>query len=242
MASAGKGLSRTGWALLLLSLLSLNACWLSARRHAGFRKASLYALDSLAYLAEETRSYHAQMAQMLFHADGQPIDTFTLTDPDGVRCTFGAWVRACHPELLSGMPASGMPPGLKETGGAAEDADGGKAPFVVVFRYTELHCMTCTERQIELMKEVRQAYPGLACVILTTYTYEAFLWQFVRMNQIDMPVYQIPSSALYGDAGVPFFFVLDASMRIQHLFVPDKAHEDWTTEYLTALGKRLPLR
>ena len=177
---------------------------------------------------------HSAPRTVPVQVDGQPLDTFLMTGTDGRRWLSPEWVRECHPGLMPGRDV--QPAGrMSSSGGPAE-------PFLVVFRYTELHCMTCTERQIELMKAVMQQYPALPCVIFTSYSYEAYLWQFVRMNQIDIPVYQIPLDALYGDAGVPFFFVLDASMRLHHLFVPDKSHEDWTTEYLTALGRSAALR
>ena len=90
-----------GIATALLLALAGNFVWLSEKRHAGFREASWRALDSLAYQATELKNYQKQSMQMLFHVDGQPIDTFTLADTQGNRYTLAEWMQRFWSELVS---------------------------------------------------------------------------------------------------------------------------------------------
>ncbi|MBR3286568.1 MAG: hypothetical protein IKI72_01955 [Bacteroidales bacterium] len=224
----GRRMGRTmGIAAALLLALAGNFVWLSEKRHAVFREASWRALDSLAYQATELKTYQTQSMQMLFHVDGQSIDTFTLADTQGNRYTLAEWIQRFCPELASEDMSPVVPPAGKNR----------REPSVLVFRYTELDCMTCTERQIALMQQACRQYPGFKCVIFTTYAHEALLWQFVRMNQLDIPIFQVPADAVFGGVGVPFYFVMDASLRYRHVFVPNKSFEELAVDYLTALAK-----
>ena len=243
-------MSRTaGIAAALLVALAGNFVWLSEKRHAGFREASWRALDSLAFQASELKTYQAQSMQMLFHVDGQPVDTFTLSDTQGNRYTLPEWLRQFCPELLYGanpdtpdLPPDTPPTQPPDTSPDLPDDTAPavmthREPFVLVFRYTELDCMTCTERQIALMQQIRRQYPGFRCVLFATYAHEALLWQFARMNQLEIPVFQVPADAVYGDVGVPFYFVLDRTLSYRHVFVPNKSFETLAVDYLTTLAR-----
>lgn len=206
------------FALILALCLILNFMWLSEHRYRTRYAAWYVSHDSLQIEHEDAKQYHEQTVQLQFHYENRPITDFLMTDRSvkDTATTFYEWAST----YLSAL---------------SDTLKGEEMPRILAFRYTELHCNTCTDRQIALLDQVRKRYPHTPCVIFTTYAYEAHFEQFKRMNQLQIPAFNVPQEALLGGVGVPFFFVLDGQMCYKNLFLPDKAHEAWTVDYLSAL-------
>ena len=197
------------WALGFLLIWETNVIVWTTHGERQQRTFHRLLTDSLAYTLRYMEDYRMQSDQMVFYYENAPVTDCILEGKDGKTLGLKSWM----------------------------DSAGDTA--WIVFRYTELHCATCMEQQIALIRQVREQHPEGRFLIMTSYHYRDYFIQFLRTNQLtDMAVYRVPEEDLLGNAGVPFFFVLDRDMRYKNLFVPDKAYERLTWDYLTARMER----
>jgi len=64
---------------------------------------------------------------------------------------------------------------------------------------------------------------------------------YFKDKNINIPVFYIKNKDLLPEVlegNVPYFFLLDASLKIKHLFIPDKNNQDYLADYIRIVGTR----
>ena len=112
---------------------------------------------------------------------------------------------------------------------------------LLIFRYSELNCMACVEKEIIYLIDFVERY-NTKLVILSSYTNERDLYLFKRINRIsDYIVYNIEEGVLklpVENLNIPYYFVLDSNYRAINLFVPDKNFPERSVKYLNSIAKK----
>lgn len=116
----------------------------------------------------------------------------------------------------------------------------GESP-ILLFRYSEIHCNTCTDLVIEKMNERYEAgFTRMA--IIASYDEFRHFTSFVRSNQLKMPIYLLDPAAannIFDTEIPPYLFVADTSGQIKHPFVPIKEMEEGIDMYLEFVESKL---
>ena len=108
---------------------------------------------------------------------------------------------------------------------------------LLIYRYTELHCNTCYETEIEALKEEFSDTSNLVSIICS-YHIERNFTLFKRMNEIKIPLYRIAMDTLKWPAekySNPYYFILHPDMKISHVYVPNKAYPEINRQYLKSV-------
>jgi len=109
---------------------------------------------------------------------------------------------------------------------------------LLIFRYSELNCMTCVDQEIIHLKNLVKN-SSIKILILTTYEDIKDLYLFIRTNNIeDIPIYNLKSpieNLPLESANIPYYFVLNNSFNTTELFIPSKFFEDQSLKYLNSI-------
>ena len=105
---------------------------------------------------------------------------------------------------------------------------------LLIYRYSELHCNTCYETEIEALQKAFEYSPNLVSILCSYHVERTFI-MFKRMNEIKIPLYRIAMDTLKWTAekyGNPYYFVLHPDMKISHIYFPNKAYPKINKQYL----------
>ena len=110
---------------------------------------------------------------------------------------------------------------------------------VLVLRYSELNCQSCVD---DLLTQVKEAglFNASNSLLLAYYREPAYLYQFKRMNRLELPVFSIQKTGLPPDTlNLPYFFLMNSKLQISNVFIPEEGDTESMAAYLTFAGKRL---
>ena len=111
---------------------------------------------------------------------------------------------------------------------------------MVVLRYSDVHCQTCVDDQIKILKGIKEVIGNDNIMILATYRNRKDFVIFKRMNQLaEMNIYQVDALDIPADAlGTPYLFILDKNRQIRHLFIVDSESPVLSEEYYKVIIQR----
>lgn len=110
----------------------------------------------------------------------------------------------------------------------------------LVFRYTELHCDVCVDKQIEAIKKISKKIGKKNIIILTEYENLKNLIIFKRLNSLSIPIFNLQNkfNLPIEELDSPYYFVVDKDFVIKDLFIPIKEIENYTNKYLNIIYKK----
>ena len=104
----------------------------------------------------------------------------------------------------------------------------------LVFRYSELNCNVCYQKVLDELSGLIKKIGPENILIITSYSNQRELYNFMRINNITKNVFNIGSATLglpVDDYDVPYLFVLDRSLKTKLLFIPFKQNPVMTKKY-----------
>jgi len=109
----------------------------------------------------------------------------------------------------------------------------------LVLRYSEFVCQSCVDNQIELLKKFGEETGEQNVLIISTYDEIRNLIIFKRANQLNMDIYNIEKLKIPLDSeNIPYYFVIDESFTIKHVFIPNNGIVSLTEKYLDFIWNR----
>ncbi|RAJ77351.1 hypothetical protein CLV59_107118 [Chitinophaga dinghuensis] len=115
-------------------------------------------------------------------------------------------------------------------------------PPVLVFRFTSMNCGTCVDSTIDVFK---QKLIGTSLekhvLFLVSYDYENYLNEWVRLNEIKLPIFSIPLNdmpLLAEKENAPYLFYYGKDQTVSYLFFPDKHDKASTMKYLDLMKNK----
>jgi len=109
----------------------------------------------------------------------------------------------------------------------------------LVLRYSELNCQTCVDAMLTQLLN-NEKFNTSNCILLAYYRNPAYLYQFMRINRLQLPVYSIKSTGLLPDTlNIPYFYLLDKDLRVSNVFIPEEGDTAAVADYLRFAAKRL---
>jgi hypothetical protein len=108
----------------------------------------------------------------------------------------------------------------------------------LIFRFTELNCNVCVDKQIKILKQFEKKISKSNIAIFTEYSNHRDLVIFKRLNALDLPIYNLHNKMNIKLEAVdtPYFFIVDDRFIAQDFFVPVKEIENYTNKYLKIIG------
>ncbi len=102
----------------------------------------------------------------------------------------------------------------------------------LVMRYSELNCHSCVDAMLTELKN-NPFFNEKNSLLLAWYNEPAYLYQFKRMNRIEMPVYNIKNTGLLADTlNMPYFFIIDKDLRVSKVLIPEEGDTTMVPAYL----------
>lgn len=115
---------------------------------------------------------------------------------------------------------------------------------VLVLRISQNTCQVCIEQELKRMNEMSVPLIHNRFIILASYDNLRDLKLFQKENQINYPIYKIISDSLsipLEKLSIPYFFVLDNSLKATNLFYPLMSTPDLTDKYFAILNEKFPI-
>jgi len=110
---------------------------------------------------------------------------------------------------------------------------------VLVLRYSELNCQSCVDDLLTTIKE-SDLFNASNTLLLAYYSEPAYLYQFKRMNRLELPVFSIQYTGLPPDTlNLPYFFLMNSKLQISNVFIPEEGNTDAINTYLAFAAQRL---
>jgi hypothetical protein len=77
-------------------------------------------------------------------------------------------------------------------------------------------------------------------LLLAYYREPAYLYQFKRLNRLELPVFSIQNTGLPPDTlNLPYFFLINSNLQISNVFIPEEGDTEAMAAYLSFAAKRL---
>lgn len=104
---------------------------------------------------------------------------------------------------------------------------------IIVFRYSFIHCNSCVDTIMKLVDSFAKEVGKDKILILSQYANYRDYRNYVRINRIKLPIYDIRDTIL-ADCIIdkPYMFVLDDDMVCNNFYVPHKEAPDLVNQYL----------
>ncbi|GAB1405450.1 hypothetical protein MASR1M74_26310 [Lentimicrobium sp.] len=110
---------------------------------------------------------------------------------------------------------------------------------VLVLRYSELNCQSCVDDMLTEIKE-DAIFNATNTLLLAYYREPAYLYQFKRMNRLELPVFSIQNTGLPPDTlNLPYFFLINSKLQINNVYIPEEGDTEAMAAYLAFAAKRL---
>jgi hypothetical protein len=115
----------------------------------------------------------------------------------------------------------------------------GEKRQMLVCRFSTMHCESCVEFSIQMLRR-QIKFIGIENVLFLgnypnnrVFNKTKPLYGIHNLNVYNAAEFNIPAEEL----GYPYYFVLDSSLHISNVFVPDKATPNITDKYLESIRK-----
>lgn len=107
----------------------------------------------------------------------------------------------------------------------------------IIFRYSELQCNVCVEKQIQSLKRYKDKIGVDNILIIADYSNFRNLIVFKKINSLDIPVYNLSKkmSLEIEKKDIPYFFIADNSLVAKDYFIPIKEIKNYTDNYLNTM-------
>ena len=106
----------------------------------------------------------------------------------------------------------------------------------LVFRYSFIHCNVCVDTLMKLVNQFSDEVGKDKIIILAQYANKRDYKNFIRINQVKMPVYHLQDSLCKADElSIPYFFILENNMTSSNFFMPRKEIPAITEQYLQSI-------
>lgn len=103
----------------------------------------------------------------------------------------------------------------------------------LIFRYSELHCNACVDSMVVKLREYAKEVGQDKVNIWASYSSNREYYLFLRLNQVDVPVYNVQSTSLPLDSlEEPYLFILSPDLHVSHIYIPHKEYPSSTFKYL----------
>jgi peroxiredoxin len=116
-----------------------------------------------------------------------------------------------------------------------------KSKPLLICRFSELHCNSCTTLALTTLQEEFADRPELA-LVLCSYSLGASYFTFRRTSKIKIPIYSIPMDVFNWKVETidkPYYFVLHPDMKISHVYVPSQEFPEYNKRYLEMIKRLL---
>jgi hypothetical protein len=93
-----------------------------------------------------------------------------------------------------------------------------------------------------LLTEIKESglFTASNTLLLAYFREPAYLYQFKRMNRLELPVFSIQHTGLPPDTlNLPYFFLISTKLEISNVFIPEEGDTESMAAYLTFASKRL---
>lgn len=109
----------------------------------------------------------------------------------------------------------------------------------LILKFSELNCNTCVDEQIEYINEYADLIGVSNVLIFVTCNDYSLVRKLKKMNNLKFELFNLGDSLsnVIRDIGFPYFFVIDESMRINSIFIPEKNNKKLTFTYLDSVLK-----
>lgn len=97
--------------------------------------------------------------------------------------------------------------------------------YKLLLRYNEFTCMNCVYKEMGNIKELVESIGVENVLLLGAYRNRNYLFRNKRINQIKLPVFNMPLGALKNKVehiNLPYMFLVDNNWRVQNFFIPHK--------------------
>jgi hypothetical protein len=110
----------------------------------------------------------------------------------------------------------------------------------LIYYYSELHCSSCYEKQLELLEKSfsETTYP---VIVLASYSSHRHFSVYIKNTPYNLPVYQIEHKVFdrfVEDRGTPYCFVLNPDMTAAYFYIPND-YPEINKQYLERIKKLL---
>jgi len=112
---------------------------------------------------------------------------------------------------------------------------------LLVLRYTDIHCNTCVDVEVESLQKVFEGKLEHV-VILCSYNSEINFIAFRRLNRLKLQAYRIPHDAfdwVPEKIDKPYYFMVNADNKASNFYVPSRSYPNLTSNYLHSMKKLL---
>lgn len=111
----------------------------------------------------------------------------------------------------------------------------------LIFRYSELNCDVCVDKQFEALNKYIDIYGSENILILSQYNKLRNLNIFKRINNIKLSVFNLAtiiSNMEIEKAGLPYFFIIDSHLTTKDFFIPIKEIDNYTHSFLEKIHSK----
>ncbi len=118
-----------------------------------------------------------------------------------------------------------------------------KQKQILVFRFSQLNCESCVNSSIQILRKWVDSIGVKNVLFLGNHRNNKVFRKTIPLYSIQgMKVYNGPAINIPAEElGYPYYFVLDSSLQISNVFVPDKATPSITNKYLEYIKKKFSL-
>lgn len=111
---------------------------------------------------------------------------------------------------------------------------------IIICRFKEMHCESCVESAIKILNEWADSVKNCNVLYLGEYNRK-------KLSKKQQDLYnQVGDSIFLADyipipveeEGYPYYFILDSSLNVSNVFIPDKTNPTITMKYLDNIQKR----
>ena len=111
---------------------------------------------------------------------------------------------------------------------------------VLICRYSYIHCNSCVDSLLQKLSDFKQDVGADKVVILSQYANRRDYLNFIRINKIKYPIYDVRDTLNVLDAyDQPYLFVLENDMVANNFFIPRKENPEYTQLYLSSIKNLL---
>jgi len=108
----------------------------------------------------------------------------------------------------------------------------------LILRYSELNCQSCVDAMITQIR-VNKSIDSNNMLFLAYYKQPAYLYQFKRLNRINMPIFSLQNILLPDTLNVPYFFILHPNLTVSNVFIPEEGDNESVKKYLNFMIKKM---
>ncbi len=128
---------------------------------------------------------------------------------------------------------------LIENNGCSQILDSIIDEAKLIFRYSNLHCHSCIDKQLDLLNRYTDSIDDGRIILFAYYQNVRDRFLFTRSNHIRFNTYSVKSLDIpFEELQFPYFFVLDKNLKINDSFLPTKEDTMLTINYLSIISSK----